>query len=81
MCIRDRMYSEPSGPWAKPMGLYFASLVLITVSTLVNPSANTSQSPVGFPFSKGIKQTIYPVSYTHLDVYKRQRICCAPIVH
>ena len=27
---------------------------------------------------EAVKQGMYPVSYTHLDVYKRQTVACAP---
>ena len=52
------IYKDPSGPWASPMGLYLASLTFTIVSTPANPSANTSHSPEGFPFSKGTNATI-----------------------
>ena len=29
------------------------------------------------PHMTGVGHIINPVSYTHLDVYKRQRLCCS----
>ena len=54
------MNSDPSGPWAKPIGLYFASSISTNISFPANPSAKISKSPLGLPSLNGINPTTYP---------------------
>ena len=45
----EETYIAPSGPWASPVGRYFASRGLFSGSAPAKPSANTTQSPDGLP--------------------------------
>ena len=71
MCIRDRINTgaEPNST--------VRGLAPIVASPMISPSPSTVKTM----FSFARRRTFPPVSYTHLDVYKRQVSVCPSVVY
>ena len=70
MCIRDRLFNLLC---EKADDVYGGRLP-VHVRCLIDECANIGQIP---KLEKLVATIRSPVSYTHLDVYKRQAICWA----
>ena len=80
MCIRDRYTVDPTTGEVSftPAEGFVGTAAPITVAADVTFN-DESGNPVTVPVSNTYTPTVYgidPVSYTHLDVYKRQVLSC-----
>ena len=79
MCIRDRLKTFP----IFSRGQYGGGLILVKKDRRVKPLGSIAERTIGFSrdnFKVGIEGAYdsIPVSYTHLDVYKRQALTHNP---
>ena len=79
MCIRDR-FSDAQGEAIREAGrsipIVWADNFSVGVTVLGRLAAEAARM-LGGGFDMEIVETHHPVSYTHLDVYKRQGGACA----
>ena len=71
MCIRDRASALPAACALKPAAPKSTSSARITANIAAKPAFAPRDSPAGSTSASA--NSVSPVSYTHLDVYKRQQ--------
>ena len=71
MCIRDRLNNLMPGIWSKHTLLYGVEVKYYSARVKVREDMSSEVDGL-FAIGDGAGITRSPVSYTHLDVYKRQ---------
>ena len=72
---------NPVGKTIDIKGEPFIVVGVIEESTAFSPVINSVEDYYTYVYNDGSASGIVAVSYTHLDVYKRQEISCLNIIH
>ena len=75
MCVRDRFVARTFASKARTMSFTFGTLsMLILTSLLALNYSSINKASYDISVNLNAPYDIQPVSYTHLDVYKRQNV-------